>query len=154
MRQYTQQVRLLDRDETNKCLKTFFACAERTPKNRRLRRNRPKMKPREEKDLHHVFSAAGPAKKTGKKTCKKRAAQEKRGARAAPCLRQVVKKTGFTTKRCASATRHHLFYALVYSSIMGLSCRFHAAFMSRGSVEFRRGSDAPVILFLRSMKKS
>ena len=31
---------------------------------------------------------------------------------AAPCLWYVVEKTGFTTKRCASATFHHLFYAL------------------------------------------
>ena len=31
---------------------------------------------------------------------------------AAPCPWYVVEKTGFTTKRCASATFHHLFYAL------------------------------------------
>ena len=36
------------------------------------------------------------------------------GPQAAPCLRYVVKKTGFTTQRCASAT-FHLFYALQYT---------------------------------------
>ena len=37
----------------------------------------------------------------------------KRGAAAALCLRYVEKKTGFTTKRCTSATFPHQFYALL-----------------------------------------
>ena len=34
------------------------------------------------------------------------------GRQAAPRLRLVVKKTEFTGKMCASATFHHLFYAM------------------------------------------
>ena len=35
---------------------------------------------------------------------------------AAACLRYVMGKTGFTTKRCASATFHHPFYAMLHTA--------------------------------------
>ena len=49
------------------------------------------------------------------KACQKKVRHRKSVVRqASPCLRYVVKKKGYTTKRCASATFHHLFYALVW----------------------------------------
>ena len=69
----------------------FFTCCERDPSK---------------KNAAHFVSP----------TAKKVRHTKNGGRQAAPRLRLVVKKTEFTGKMCASATFHHLFYALLRTS--------------------------------------
>ena len=77
----------------------FFTCCERDPSK---------------KNAAHFVSP----------TAKKVRHTKNGGRQAAPRLRLVVKKTEFTGKMCASATFHHLFYALVHNMHEGYSKRF------------------------------
>ena len=74
----------------------------------------------------------------------KGAAQEKRGAvsRTMPSVRG--EKTGFTTNRCASATFHHLFYALLRSRVLRGVYVITKATYDIG----RRFHDSPYLVFV------
>ena len=92
----------------------------------RLRRNRTKKKNAcgETDPILFACGEKGPALIFFVYAEKKVRHRKSVGRQAAPYLRDVVKKTGFTTNRCASATFHHLFYALVHNMHEGYSKRF------------------------------